>query len=165
METFVTRLENYLLGLIPQTLSPLGHEDGLRLPQRSETGSLWDYEYDWESRPIDICITHESEEDIDMMTQTEKHQPSRTPVMVTASEDHDTNSEYSSTEEPDIICNVREKRFIKRRGSQGETETEAEDEDDTLSNIVKRRKRTVKRKRSKTIKLTEELIFGMEVTS
>ena len=164
METFVTRLENYLLGLIPQALSPRGHEDGLRLPQRPVTGSLRDYDYDWESRPIDIYITHESEEeDIDMMTQTERHQDCRTPVMVTASEDPDTNSEYSSTEEPDIICNVREKRFIKRRGSQGETE--AEDEDDTVSNIIKRRKRTVKRKSSKTIKLTEELIFGMEVTS
>ena len=148
MEHFVTRLENYLLGLVSHTLSPRGHEDGLRLPKRPVT---WDYDYDWESRPID------------MKTQARRHQPWRTHVMVTASETPDIDSEYSSTEEPDTFCNVREKRFIKRRGSQGETETDAED--DTVSNIVKRRKRTVRRRRRRTISLREELIFGMDIIS
>lgn len=153
MEHFVTRLENYLLGLISQTLSPRGHEDGLRLPKRPSVtdSSLRYYDYDWESRPID------------MKTQTRRHQPWRTHVMVTASETPDIDSEYSSTEEPSTYCNVREKRFIKRRGSQGETESDAED--DTASNIVKKRKRTVRRRRRRTISVREELIFGMDVIS
>ena len=153
MKHFVTRLENYLLGLVSLTLSPRGQEDELRLPKKPVTDSslLWDYDYDWESRPID------------MKTQARRHQPWRTHVMVTASETPDIDSEYSSTEEPDTCCNIREKRFIKRRDSQGESETDAED--DTVSNIVKRRKRTVRRRRRRTISLREELIFGMDIIS
>lgn len=151
MEHLVTRLENYLVSLITQTFSPRGHEEGVRLVRRPGTLSLrpGDRDYDWESRPID------------MKTGTRRQTRWRTRLMVTSCQDPDTDSEYSSTEEPDIVCDVREKRYIKRRGSQGETETDAEE--DMVSNSVKRSKRTVKR-RKRTIAVRDELIFGMDVT-
>ena len=154
MEHLVSKLENYLVSLITQTFSPRGHEEVRMFRRPVTSGSLraGDRDYDWESRPID------------MKTQTRRQKQWRTGLMVTSSEDPDSDSEYSSTEQPEIIRDDREKRFIKVRGSQGESETDAE-EDDTAStsNIVKRRKRTVRR-RKRTIPMKDELIFGMDVT-
>ena len=153
MEHLVAKLENYLVSLITQTFSPRGHEEVrmFRMPVTSGSLRAGDRDYDWESRPID------------MKTQTRRQKQWRTGLMVTSSEDPDSDSEYSSTEQPEIIRDDRGKRFIKRRGSQGESETDAEDEDDVSSNIVKRRKRTVRRKK-RTITMRDELIFGMDVT-
>ena len=153
MEHLVAKLENYLVSLITQTFSPRGHEEVRMFRRPVTSGGLraGDRDYDWESRPID------------MKTQTRRQRQWRTGLMVPSSEDPDSDSEYSSTEQPEIIRDDREKRFIKRRGSQGESETDAEDEDDVSSNIVKRRKRTVRRKK-RNIHMRDELIFGMDVT-
>ena len=169
MEHLVTKLENYLLSLIKQTFSPRQHEAGVRMIRTRPVTSLrpGDKDYDWESRPIDMVAsirgnsgetqlrgnTGETQFRRDPGETQLRRRPAHTATV------EDTDSEHSSTEELHIDIAVRDKRYVKRRGSQEASETYEEDD---IS--VTRTKRTVRRRRrSRPVMINDELIFGMDV--
>ena len=144
-----------------------------------------DKDYDWESRPIDMVAsirgnsgetqlrgntgetqfrrdpgetqlrgdTGETQFRRDLGETQLRRRPAHTATM------EDTDSEHSSTEELHIDIAVRDKRYVKRRGSQEASETYEEDD---IS--VTRTKRTVRRRRRwRPVMINDELIFGMDV--
>ena len=151
MEHLVTKLESYLLSLIKQTFSPRQREAGVRMIRTRPVTSLrpGDKDYDWESRPIDMVASLRGNTGETQL----KSGPAHTATM------EDTDSEHSSTEELHIDIAVRDKRYVKRRGSQEASETYEEDD---IS--VTRTKRTVRRRRRwRPVMINDELIFGMDV--
>ena len=171
MEHLVTKLESYLLSLIKRTFSPRQHEAGVRMIRTRPVTSLrpGDKDYDWESRPIDMVAslrgnTGETQLRGDTGETQFRRDPGETqlrrrPAHTATVED--TDSEHSSTEELHIDIAVRDKRYVKRRGSQEASETYEEDD---IS--VTRTKRTVRRRRrGRPVMINDELIFGMDVIS
>ena len=162
MEHLVTKLESYLLSLIKRTFSPRQHEAGVRMIRTRPVTSLrpGDKDYDWESRPIDMVAslrgnTGETQLRRDPGETQLRRRPAHTATV------EDTDSEHSSTEELHIDIAVRDKRYVKRRGSQEASETYEEDD---VS--VSRTKRTVRRRRRwRPVMINDELIFGMDVIS
>ena len=169
MEHLVTKLESYLLSLIKQTFSPRQREAGVRMIRTRPVTSLrpGDKDYDWESRPIDMVAsirgnsgetqlrgdTGETQFRRDPGETQLRRRPAHTATV------EDTDSEHSSTEELHIDIAVRDKRYVKRRGSQEASETYEEDD---IS--VTRTKRTVRRRRRwRPVMINDELIFGMDV--
>ena len=160
MEHLVTKLESYLLSLIKRTFSPRQHEAGVRMIRTRPVTSLrpGDKDYDWESRPIDMVAslrgnTGETQLRRDPGETQLRRRPAHTATV------EDTDSEHSSTEELHIDIAVRDKRYVKRRGSQEASETYEEDD---IS--VTRTKRTVRRRRRwRPVMINDELIFGMDV--
>ena len=160
MEHLVTKLESYLLSLIKQTFSPRQREAGVRMIRTRPVTSLrpGDKDYDWESRPIDMVASLRGNTGESQLRGNPGETQLRRRSAHTATVE-DTDSEHSSTEELHIDIAVRDKRYVKRRGSQEASETYEEDD---IS--VTRTKRTVRRRRrSRPVMINDELIFGMDV--